>query len=616
MRSSMPLALLLLTCATHAQNWLRLSHPGNDSVRTIYDVVFVNANTGWIAGEHNVRKTTDGGLTWTKQTPDPVTHDLSFMALHFRNADSGWAGGMQGEATIYYTTNGGQSWSPGLAPKGNGIATGASTWDLALLPSGAGLAAGSRSMGHTTDGRQWTTQTLSPNFRTVDFADSLIAVAAGGNGHMMRTVDGGLTWTALPSVTSSNLLQLRFATDSVGWCVGHNGTLLRTVDRGATWSLIPTGTDADLWTTFFFDRDTGYIGGEDGLLWKTTNGGTTWLRQPTGTSTTITRLFFLSPGVGWAVGSNGLILKTSPDTGAPSGLAYEKRLTQYSLGAKELYPVSPSVTGALPMRYTISPSLPAGLRFDSTTGILEGTPTQLAAMDRYVVEAINAHGSAYDTIQFHVVTPPTGLAYTYKGTPLHDGDTLFLEALVPATFHPTVAGHVDGYLHYQFLDLYLKNPTYYPRISANSPADFFNGFKMNPITGVISGNAETGLTGQHLQFSITAFNNSGASSRTTLYVHITPSSGIATEHTEKPFPIRLPGGIFSVAAPRDAMQARIMFYDSQGREAGRAGINVGGETRWDMPLRSTAGILVARISWLDAKGRSLRTDRRTIPILK
>ena len=614
------LSLLLVSAATvSAQNWIRLGVPENDSTNVIYDVAFVNADTGWIAGAHfHLRKTTDGGRSWTTQKPVPDLQ-ATYYALHFRNADSGWAGSYLGSrGTIHSTTDGGLSWSNALAPAGNYFGTGAFTFDFTFMPSGTILAAGSRSMGRSVNGIGWERQSLSPNFYTVAHADSLIAVAAGEKGAMMRTVDAGVTWTPLPAITTANLQQLRFTTDSIGWCVGANGTLMRSTNRGATWELIPTGTTAHLWTTFFFDSDTGYIGGEDGLLWKTTNGGSTWARQPTGTSRTITRLYFLAPGVGWAVGMNGLVLKTAPDTGAPAGLTYEKGEAQYSVGVKELLPLSPSVSGALPMEYSVTPPLPPGLRLDSTTGILEGTPTQLAAPTSYVVEASNAYGSAFDTLQLAVVAPPSGFFYSHNGTPHHGTDTLFLEALVPATLTPTVSGHVDGYLYWQDLEAYLKNPTYSGKVGPDSPLiDIFNGFKVNHFTGVITGAASTASTGRHLRFQVTAFNGSGAFTTAHLNIFVTPSTGIAFKQGEKPFTLLLPYGALHLTVPRNAMRARVAFHDSHGRNVGNLLVtNISAGSRWEQPFDTHSGILIARIVWMNAEGRILRTDTRAIPSLK
>ena len=65
--------------------------------------------------------------------------------------------------------------------------------------------------------------------------------------------------------------------------VGPDGLILRTTDGGATWSVIPSPTDQDLMAVHFYDADTGYIAGGteviDGFILKTTDGGLTWKLQ-------------------------------------------------------------------------------------------------------------------------------------------------------------------------------------------------------------------------------------------------------------------------------------------------------------------------------------------------
>ncbi|WP_437922094.1 DUF6443 domain-containing protein [Sphingobacterium sp. LRF_L2] len=52
--------------------------------------------------------------------------------------------------------------------------------------------------------------------------------------------------------------------------------------------------------------------------------------------------------------------------------------------------------------YTISPSLPAGLSFNKTTGAITGTATSVAASSTYTVTAYNAAGTGTSTITFSV----------------------------------------------------------------------------------------------------------------------------------------------------------------------------------------------------------------------
>ena len=52
--------------------------------------------------------------------------------------------------------------------------------------------------------------------------------------------------------------------------------------------------------------------------------------------------------------------------------------------------------------YTISPSLPNGLNFDSTTGLITGTPTQVAAIKTYTVTCGNLEGYSSTMIGFEI----------------------------------------------------------------------------------------------------------------------------------------------------------------------------------------------------------------------
>jgi len=60
--------------------------------------------------------------------------------------------------------------------------------------------------------------------------------------------------------------------------------------------------------------------------------------------------------------------------------------------------------------YFISPALPAGLVFDSGTGIISGTPTALSAPTNYTIKAYNIGGSGTAALNIAVINPNTGLA--------------------------------------------------------------------------------------------------------------------------------------------------------------------------------------------------------------
>jgi photosystem II stability/assembly factor-like uncharacterized protein len=70
----------------------------------------------------------------------------------------------------------------------------------------------------------------------LQFVDAQTGWAVGEAGQILKTVDGGTTWTAQVSNVDAALTTVRFASPTVGWAVGLSGTVLRTEDGGQTWA--------------------------------------------------------------------------------------------------------------------------------------------------------------------------------------------------------------------------------------------------------------------------------------------------------------------------------------------------------------------------------------------
>ena len=101
---------------------------------------------------------------------------------------------------------------------------------------------------------------------------------------------------------------------------------------------------------------------------------------------------------------------------APAGLAYATNPATYTVGTA-ITPNTPSSTGGAIAGYAVSPTLPAGLALDTTTGILSGTPTAVSATATYTVTGTNATGSTTASLTLTVVAPSPPTIVSFQAAP-------------------------------------------------------------------------------------------------------------------------------------------------------------------------------------------------------
>ena len=318
----------LLSLSAFAQE-SDLSNPSNPTIaRTLTGIHVFDANNAVIVGQSGtILKTTDGGTNWTIKNSGT---NLPLLAVHFADPINGWAVGE--DRIILKSSNGGNSWMQQFSTELSTFAE-----DVYFVNADTGLAAGIlgfNNMLRTFDGGQtWTGVSLGVAWvKQVHFVDarhgwavgitaSFISISVFGDiiiqnprSTIWRTIDGGATWSVMlsgPVRNTPEWLRGVFFTDlNTGWIVGDNNVILKTTDGGVTWNPQSSGTSNNLWSVDFVDASTGWIVGSSGRILKTANGGTTWTAQSSGTSRDLQAVSFANILVGWAVGSNGIILKT------------------------------------------------------------------------------------------------------------------------------------------------------------------------------------------------------------------------------------------------------------------------------------------------------------------
>src|SRR5262249_20929948 len=144
------------------------------------------------------------------------------------------------------------------------------------------------------------------SLNAVSFTDANTGTAVGRFGTIVRTTDGGATWTPQVSGTDLDLNGVSFTDANVGTAVGGNidpegdsRTILRTTDGGppCTHSI---RTPPSLFGPSITDAPTGTAVGEGGTILRTTDGGATWTPQSSGTNLGLNGISFTDVNTGTA----------------------------------------------------------------------------------------------------------------------------------------------------------------------------------------------------------------------------------------------------------------------------------------------------------------------------
>ena len=97
---------------------------------------------------------------------------------------------------------------------------------------------------------------------------------------------------------------------------------------------------------------------------------------------------------------------------SPSTLSYSANPANYTRGTA-ITANTPSSSGGVVLSYAVSPTLPAGLALNASTGIISGTPSAASSTTLYTVTATNTGGSTTAQVSIAVDSlGPVALAYS------------------------------------------------------------------------------------------------------------------------------------------------------------------------------------------------------------
>jgi hypothetical protein len=267
------------------------------------DFRFIDPQVGWaINSAGQIIHTEDGFKTFTIQKTVPG--DTWLRCMSFSSPTDGWVGTITRRQRLWRTQDG-KTWAD-MTP------------GLPAVPSAVcGICSPSKNVVYGSG---------------TQFPDREAGI--------MKTTDGGATWTSISMAADANLLIDNYFTDDLhGWVVGGKGgtdypmlkpVVLFTADGGRTWEnrlensgiAFPSGEWG--WKIQFLTRQIGFVSLENpngAAILKTTDGGQTWKRLEVNDpqkNSDLEGVGFINEQVGW-VGGWGHDFDPGPGDGISSG---------------------------------------------------------------------------------------------------------------------------------------------------------------------------------------------------------------------------------------------------------------------------------------------------------
>ena len=266
------------------QDW-KYTHP-TPQANSLRNIQMIDINN-WVAVGANgtFMKTTNQGLNWYFHHQAGVYSDAAQTiggnyGIWFFDANNGYVTGMTGY--IGKTTNGGVTFNQvgaGVIPTnewGQGI------WfanqDTGFVTTRQSSWTNGRIVRTTNGGTTWTTvQIYAEGITAIWGTNSQTVYAVAVDGTIFKTTNAGETWTQNVSVTPIFMYSMSFLNETTGFVAGSEGSIARTTNAGSTW--IPLTSPQVDWSYLqikIISATEIYLVGDPAFLYKSTDLGNTW----------------------------------------------------------------------------------------------------------------------------------------------------------------------------------------------------------------------------------------------------------------------------------------------------------------------------------------------------
>jgi photosystem II stability/assembly factor-like uncharacterized protein len=311
----------------HSQ-WNQLTSPATFDILVVN---FIDSANGLIGGNQvNLYRTSNGGNSWGKITL-PAQSGIVFD-IHFINKDTGW---LSLSDRIFYTNDGGNNWIEQNSPLHSG---GQPFWHInkikfsndsvgyAVAYSNTVGTNNGRLLKTTNAGTDWINITPSrvisdkKGLFNLHFFSHNTGFVIGSDGYMIKTNNGGISWDSVVTGTSNEIVGIDFIDQYTGWITGINGTILKTNDGGMSWELQISNTSAHLISIKAFDSLHAWAVGFAGKVLRTADGGNSWHPQQIATNNNLRSIVFPTKTTGYIAGQNSTLFRTTNGGGDPGNL--------------------------------------------------------------------------------------------------------------------------------------------------------------------------------------------------------------------------------------------------------------------------------------------------------
>lgn len=248
------------------------------STEDLNDVLFISDSIGFICGGTKydrgiVLKTSDAGYTWLLDT---LRAPKAFYDLEHKG-NKLYATGNEG--FFYVSNDNAKSWiEPGYPSWKRFNQMAFNDIGECFVAIGEGFDKG-EIMFSSNDGASWSrVDTFNRTMKSIVFHNG--RGFAGAYGLLYKSIDLGHTWIATDAA-SDFYNQIVFTSDSVGYAIGYFGIVLKTINGGESWTRILNehfsfSEKSNFRDAYFVDDNNGYIVGDNGYVVYTNDGGKKW----------------------------------------------------------------------------------------------------------------------------------------------------------------------------------------------------------------------------------------------------------------------------------------------------------------------------------------------------